>query len=199
MGSLLYQSREKAVLFEKLPHGWRSLGQAPPNVRHAALALDRDGRGVGAIRGRPHGRLYHAREGHPNTSGSRRSSSTAMSSPDPPAGARGRSARRRRTVYGWGFVVTQVGQQRNVASTSPAGQGPSTARGIAPIRAIAVRKNYMKIPGEHRNEPMPVAVFIGRRSLYYAAAATTAATGPTSSIAAALAGPVRLVNAGPST
>src|ERR1700740_1012330 len=39
MGSLLYQSREKAMLCEKLPHGWRSLGQAPANVRHAAIAF----------------------------------------------------------------------------------------------------------------------------------------------------------------
>src|SRR5499427_10914694 len=39
MGSLLYQSREKALFFENLPHGWRSLGQAPANVRHAALAF----------------------------------------------------------------------------------------------------------------------------------------------------------------
>src|SRR5215471_16204893 len=39
MGSLLYQSREKALLFQSLPHGWRSLGQAPANVRHAALAF----------------------------------------------------------------------------------------------------------------------------------------------------------------
>src|SRR6516165_556638 len=39
MGSLLYQSREKALLFENLPHSWRSLGQAPANVRHAALAF----------------------------------------------------------------------------------------------------------------------------------------------------------------
>src|ERR1035438_7183087 len=39
MGSLLYQSSEKALLFEKLPHGWRSLGQAPANVRHAAIAF----------------------------------------------------------------------------------------------------------------------------------------------------------------
>ncbi len=39
MGSLLYQSRDKALLFEKLPHGWRSLGQAPANVRHAAIAF----------------------------------------------------------------------------------------------------------------------------------------------------------------
>src|SRR6266568_3639535 len=39
MGSLLYQSREKALLFENLAHGWRSLGQAPANFRHAALAF----------------------------------------------------------------------------------------------------------------------------------------------------------------
>src|SRR3990167_8660643 len=39
MGALLYQSREKALFFEKLPHGWSSLGQAPANVRHAAIAF----------------------------------------------------------------------------------------------------------------------------------------------------------------
>jgi UbiD family decarboxylase len=44
MGALLYQSREKAIFFENLPHGWRSLGQAPANVRQAALACDRIGK-----------------------------------------------------------------------------------------------------------------------------------------------------------
>ncbi|MPZ16173.1 MAG: hypothetical protein GEU73_17445, partial [Chloroflexi bacterium] len=39
MGALLYQCRERALLFESLPHGWRSLAQAPANVRHAALAF----------------------------------------------------------------------------------------------------------------------------------------------------------------
>src|SRR3974390_3158510 len=39
MGSLLYQSREKALFFENLPHNWRSLGQAPANTRHAAIAF----------------------------------------------------------------------------------------------------------------------------------------------------------------
>src|ERR1700693_1092566 len=39
MGSLLYQSREKALLFENLAYGWRSLGQAPPNFRDPALAF----------------------------------------------------------------------------------------------------------------------------------------------------------------
>ena len=35
MGSLLYQSREKALLFENLAHGWRSLGQAPAAILEA--------------------------------------------------------------------------------------------------------------------------------------------------------------------
>jgi UbiD family decarboxylase len=35
MGSLLYQSRKKALFFENLSHGWRSLGQAPANKRQA--------------------------------------------------------------------------------------------------------------------------------------------------------------------
>jgi UbiD family decarboxylase len=47
MGSLLYQSREKALFFENLPHGWRSLGQAPANTRHAhgQVHQTRDGQG----------------------------------------------------------------------------------------------------------------------------------------------------------
>ena len=41
MGALLYQSREKGLLFESLTGhpGWRALGQAPANLRHAALAF----------------------------------------------------------------------------------------------------------------------------------------------------------------
>ncbi len=42
MGALLYQSREKGLFFESLTGypGWRALGQAPANPRHAALAFD---------------------------------------------------------------------------------------------------------------------------------------------------------------
>lgn len=41
MGALLYQSREKGLLFENLKGfpGWRSLGMAPANIRHAAIAF----------------------------------------------------------------------------------------------------------------------------------------------------------------
>jgi len=40
MGALLYQSREKALLFENVDGfpKWKSLGMAPANLRHAALA-----------------------------------------------------------------------------------------------------------------------------------------------------------------
>ena len=42
MGALLYQSRDRGLLFESLTGhpGWRVLGQAPANPRHAALAFD---------------------------------------------------------------------------------------------------------------------------------------------------------------
>src|SRR5688572_903522 len=42
MGALLYQSRERALLFEDVVGhpGWRVLGQAPANLRHAAVAFD---------------------------------------------------------------------------------------------------------------------------------------------------------------
>ena len=42
MGALLYQSREKGLFFQSLTGypGWRVLGQAPANPRHAALAFD---------------------------------------------------------------------------------------------------------------------------------------------------------------
>src|SRR5207302_10686947 len=48
MGALLYQSREKGLLFENVVghEGWRVLGQAPANLRHAALAFDTDLQGL---------------------------------------------------------------------------------------------------------------------------------------------------------
>ena len=63
MGSLLYQSREKALLFENLAHGWRSLGQAPANFRHAALAFGAPQEERGADDRRAHGPADQARDG----------------------------------------------------------------------------------------------------------------------------------------
>ncbi|HEY7677969.1 MAG TPA: UbiD family decarboxylase [Candidatus Methylomirabilis sp.] len=41
MGALMYQSRERALLFEQVARfpGWRALGMAPANLRQAALAF----------------------------------------------------------------------------------------------------------------------------------------------------------------
>lgn len=41
MGALLYESREQGLLFENVTGhpGWRVLGQAPANLRHAAIAF----------------------------------------------------------------------------------------------------------------------------------------------------------------
>jgi 2,5-furandicarboxylate decarboxylase 1 len=41
MGALLYKSRDKSIFFTAVTgfKGWRALGQAPANVRHAALAF----------------------------------------------------------------------------------------------------------------------------------------------------------------
>lgn len=44
MGALLYKSRDKCIYFKEVAGfpGWRALGQAPANVRHAALAFGTD-------------------------------------------------------------------------------------------------------------------------------------------------------------
>ena len=41
MGALLYQSREKALLFENLEGfpRWQSLGMAPANLRHVGISF----------------------------------------------------------------------------------------------------------------------------------------------------------------
>ena len=109
MGSLLYQSREKAVFFEKLPHGWRSLGQAPAS--DAPCCWYRRGGRMPDV-GRP--QCHRLQIKGPNKSG-------ILLYPR----------------HSW--------------------------------------KNYVKY--QARNEPMPVAIFIGHYPLYYAAAATTAAYG----------------------
>ena len=73
MGALLYQSRERALLFEQVARfpGWRTLGIAPANPRHAALAfgtplaalIPHGGRPDGAARARGDGG-DGPREGH---------------------------------------------------------------------------------------------------------------------------------------
>ena len=173
MGSLLYQSREKALLFEKLPHGWRSLGQAPANVRHAALAFganeealvplvaDRMDRCIAPIRvsDAPVKELKFKQHEFDLT--------------ELPVHVAGR--RDGGPVIGSGLVVSKDLEtgRRNVSFHRLQIKGADKS-GIL-LYPRHTWKNYLKY--QERNEPMPVAIFIGHHPLYYAAAATTAPYG----------------------
>jgi 2,5-furandicarboxylate decarboxylase 1 len=173
MGSLLYQSREKALLFEKLPQGWRSLGQAPANMRHAALAFgtseealvpfvaDRMGRCITPVRV-DDGPVKEVKLG--------RCDFDLTQLPVHVAGRCDGGA-----VIGSGLVVSRDPDsgQRNVSFHRLQIKGPHKS-GIL-LYPRHTWKNYLKY--QERNEPMPVAIFIGHHPLYYAAAATTAAYG----------------------
>jgi 2,5-furandicarboxylate decarboxylase 1 len=173
MGALLYQSREKALLFEKLPHGWRSLGQAPANPRHAAIAFGTTldelvplvAEKFGARREPelvPNGSVKEVR------CGPKEFDLTTL--PVHKAGLRDGGP-----VIGSGLVVTKDPDtgRRNVSFHRLQVKGPNkTGILFYPRHAWT---NYLKY--QERGEPMPVAIFIGHYPLYYAAASTTAPYG----------------------
>jgi 2,5-furandicarboxylate decarboxylase 1 len=173
MGSLLYQSREKALFFEKLPHGWRSLGQAPANVRHAAIAfgttLDKLVPTVAERMGNNIAPVMVA-DGPVKEVKFKQGEFDLTELPVHVAGQRDGGP-----VIGSGLVVTKDPDtgQRNVSFHRLQIKGPNKS-GIL-LYPRHSWKNYVKY--QARNEPMPVAIFIGHYPLYYAAAATTAAYG----------------------
>jgi 2,5-furandicarboxylate decarboxylase 1 len=173
MGALLYQSREKALLFENLPHGWRSLGQAPANLRHAALAFGTSEEAliptVAARMGKlvppkmvPGGPVKQVKLG--------RSELDLRALPVHVAGRRDAGP-----VIGSGLVVSKDPDTgaRNLSFHRLQIKGRDRS-GIL-LYPRHTWKNYLKY--EARNEPMPVAIVIGHHPLYYMAAATTAAYG----------------------
>jgi 2,5-furandicarboxylate decarboxylase 1 len=173
MGSLLYQSREQALFFEKLPHGWRSLGQAPANVRHAAIAfgttLDKLVPTVAERMGNNIAPVMVA-DGPVKEVKFKQGEFDLTELPVHVAGQRDGGP-----VIGSGLVVTKDPDtgQRNVSFHRLQIKGPNKS-GIL-LYPRHSWKNYVKY--QARNEPMPVAIFIGHYPLYYAAAATTAAYG----------------------
>ena len=191
MGSLLYQSREKALFFEKLPHGWRSLGQAPANVRHAALAFGTTLEKLVPMVAQKMGQLLAPEmvsTGPVKEKKFAKGEFDLMKLPVHVAGKRDGGP-----VIGSGLVVSKDPDtgQRNVSFHRLQIKGPNKS-GIL-LYPRHTWKNYLKY--QERNQPMPVAVFIGHHPLYYAAAATTAAYGTDEfGIAGGFLGsPVRLV------
>ena len=173
MGALLYQCREKAVFFEKLPHGWRSLGQAPANVRHAAVAF-----GVSEENLIPHvaAKLgtriapVMVKDGPVKEVSLKRGEFDLTQLPVHIAGQRDGGP-----VIGSGLVVSKDPDtgKRNLSFHRLQIKGPDKS-GIL-LYPRHTWKNYLKY--QERNQPMPVAIFIGHHPLYYMAAATTAAFG----------------------
>jgi len=173
MGALLYQCREKAVLFENLAHGWRSLGQAPANVRQAALAFgttedkvvpllaDRLGACIPPVMVED-GPVKELQFAHGEFD--------LTELPVHVAGERDGGP-----VIGSGLVVTKDPDtgQRNLSFHRLQIKGPDKS-GIFLVPRHSW-KNYVKY--QARDEPMPVAVIIGHHPLYYFAAATSAAYG----------------------
>lgn len=173
MGALLYQCREKAVLFENLAHDWRSLGQAPANVRHAALAFgtteekvvpllaDRLGSCIPPVMVKD-GPVKEMKFAHGEFDLNELPVHFAGEHDGGP-------------VIGSGLVVTKDPDsgQRNLSFHRLQIKGPDKS-GIFMVPRHSW-KNYAKY--EARDEPMPVAVIIGHHPLYYFAAATTAAYG----------------------
>jgi 2,5-furandicarboxylate decarboxylase 1 len=173
MGSLLYQSREKALLFEKLPHGWRSLGQAPANVRQAALAFGATEETVIPLVAEKLGTRIApvmVPTGPVKEVKLNKGEFDLTQLPVHVAGQRDGGP-----VIGSGLVVTKDPDtgQRNLSFHRLQIKGPGKS-GIL-LYPRHSWKNYMKY--QARNEAMPVAIFIGHHPLYYVAAATTAAYG----------------------
>ena len=173
MGSLLYQSREKALFFENLPHGWRSLGQAPANTRHAAIAFGASQETMVPLIAERMGKRIApvmVEDGPVKEVKLNKNEFDLTQLPVHIAGQRDGGP-----VIGSGLVVSKDPDtgQRNVSFHRLQIKGPNKS-GIL-LYPRHTWKNYVKY--QARNEPMPVAIFIGHYPLYYAAAATTAAYG----------------------
>jgi len=173
MGALLYQSREKALLFENLPHGWRSLGQAPANVRHAALAFGASEDTVVPLVAERMGQRILPKmltEGPVKAVKLKRGEFDLTELPVHVAGQKDGGP-----VIGSGLMVTKDPEtgRRNLSFHRLQIKGAHKS-GVLLYPRHAWR-NYLKY--QAKNEPMPVAIFIGHYPLYYAAASTTAAYG----------------------
>jgi 2,5-furandicarboxylate decarboxylase 1 len=171
MGALLYQSRDRALLFEQVARfpGWRSLGMAPANLRHAALAFGTTLPGlipkVAALMDQrvP---VEHVATGPVKDVVKSGDEVDLTRLPVHQSGAGDGGP-----FITAGLAVTRDPDTgiRNLSFHRLMLKGPrKTGALIVPRHAHA---NYRKY--EARDEPMPIAIFIGHHPLMYMAAATT--------------------------
>lgn len=193
MGALLYESREKALLFEEIAGhpGWRALGQAPANLRHAALAF-----GVSLQDLVPTvARLMDARvkpqmvKGGPVKEVVRLGEEVDIR--ELPVHIAGKLDAGPFIASGLAVTKDPDTGARNVSFHRLQVKGRNKT-GILMVPRHTFR-NFQKY--EARGEPMPIAIFIGHHPLYYMAASTTGPYGMDEfELAGAYLGePVRLV------
>jgi 2,5-furandicarboxylate decarboxylase 1 len=173
MGSLLYQSREKALFFEKLPHGWRSLGQAPANVRHAALAFGKSLEEIVPFFAERIGQRITPQILDDGPVKEVKIGADKLDLTQLPVHVAG--VRDGGPVIGSGLVVSKDPDTgaRNVSFHRLQIKGPRKS-GIL-LYPRHTWRNYLKY--QERNQPMPVAIFIGHHPAFYAAASTTTGYG----------------------
>jgi 2,5-furandicarboxylate decarboxylase 1 len=191
MGSLLFQSRERALFFENLPHGWRALGQAPANARHVALAFGTTEERLVPTIAEKMGQTVPAvvvKDGPVKQVKLARGEFDLTQLPVHVAGVRDGGP-----VIGSGMMVTKDPDtgRRNVSFHRLQVKGPNKTGVLFYPRHSW--KNYLKY--QARNEPMPVAIFIGHHPFYELAAGTSVAYGQDEfeMIGGFLGEPVRLV------
>lgn len=171
MGALLYQSRDKALLFQALTGypAWRALGQAPANLRHAALAF---GTTLEALIPTVADRMTTTRPCRLVASGPVKEvvkTGGDVNLFDLPVHVAG--ARDAGPFIAAGLAVTKDPDtgRRNVSfHRLQLKDKKRTGILILPRHTFA---NYRKY--EAKGQPMPIAIFIGHHPLYYMAAAVT--------------------------
>ena len=170
MGALLYQSREKGLLFENLKGfpGWKSLGMAPANLRHAAIAFGTSLEKLiptAADRSLLRQPVERVSTGPVKEVILRGDKVDITKLPAHVAGSE-------ETPYiASGLVVVRDPETgvRNMAFHRLQIKGPrKTGALMVPRHTRQILSKY-----ESHHQAMPVAIFIGHHPLYYMAAATT--------------------------
>jgi 2,5-furandicarboxylate decarboxylase 1 len=171
MGALLHQSRDRGLFFQTLTGhpGWRALGQAPANPRHAALAFD-----TTLDELVPKVADLMARTVPPRT---------VATGPVKEVVRRGREVNLLELPA---HVAGVLDAGPFIASGLIVSRDPDTGRRNVAFHRLQIKgrdrtgilllprhtwQNYRKY--EARGEAMPVAIFIGHHPLYYMAAAVT--------------------------
>ena len=171
MGALLYQTRDKALFFEELKGypGWRALGQAPANPRQAAIAFDTT---LDKVVPLVASRLHLRRPCEIVSTGPVKDVILKGDQVDitklPAHQAGTRDAGPFITA---GLCVTKdpdTGTRNMSFHRMQVKSATRTGMLMVPRHSFL---NYQKY--EARNEPMPIAIFIGHHPVYYMAAATT--------------------------